>query len=117
MEHRLVMEKHLGRSLEPWEAIHHKDGDKTNNDIGNLEIVGFAEHAATHHKGTRRSTDTKRSIQLFGQMTKALKDERQIKSELLEALKEITYFYMHHVGSEAFSVIQANAAIARAEGK
>jgi hypothetical protein len=37
-EHRLVMEQHLGRRLSPKENVHHKDGDRLNNDISNLEL-------------------------------------------------------------------------------
>jgi hypothetical protein len=37
-EHRLVMEQHLGRKLLPKENVHHKDGDRLNNDISNLEL-------------------------------------------------------------------------------
>lgn len=37
-EHRLVMEKHLGRHLDRDESVHHKDGDRTNNALSNLEL-------------------------------------------------------------------------------
>lgn len=38
LEHRYVMEQHLGRPLEPGETVHHKDGDRANNALSNLEL-------------------------------------------------------------------------------
>jgi HNH endonuclease len=36
---RWVMEEHLGRPLETYEHVYHKDGDVKNNDIDNLVII------------------------------------------------------------------------------
>jgi len=44
LEHRHVMEQHLGRLLEKNEVVHHIDGDKTNNNINNLFVCTMSAH-------------------------------------------------------------------------
>lgn len=43
LEHRLAMERQLGRLLEDTEVVHHIDGNRSNNDPSNLEV--FASNA------------------------------------------------------------------------
>lgn len=49
LEHRAIMELHIGRYLTPDEDIHHINGNGKDNRIENLQILSRSNHTKHHH--------------------------------------------------------------------
>jgi hypothetical protein len=53
---RTLMQLHLNKKLDFWEQVHHKDKDKTNDAIENLEVIDckdFNFHLSDKHGGRK----------------------------------------------------------------
>lgn len=87
-EHRHIMEENLGRKLTRYEVVHHKNGNKRDNRIENLEIMSLSEHTRLHKIGKSLSNETKEKIKKsrFGKPNIAC---RKLSNENVEKLLEM----------------------------
>ena len=59
---RWVMEQHLGRPLSRWEVPHHKNEDKKDDRIENLELKEYGKHTSDHNKKRKYKNGYKLNI-------------------------------------------------------
>lgn len=50
LEHVRLMELLIGRRILPTETVHHKNHDRTDNRLENLELMPRGAHSAQHRK-------------------------------------------------------------------
>ena len=49
LEHRKVMEDHLGRKLARSEVVHHTNGNNSDNRLSNLELTTYSAEFSRHN--------------------------------------------------------------------
>ncbi|KKN70672.1 hypothetical protein LCGC14_0428270 [marine sediment metagenome] len=91
--HRLLFMYDKGVDLDFLQFVHHKDGDRLNATLDNLELIGASRHGSLHNKGKKLSPEHRAKISEANRKRKGIKMKRRVNIPRLELLHLIDQGY------------------------
>jgi hypothetical protein len=88
LEHRLVWETEHGQQVPNGCIVHHRDGNKTNNAIDNLELMPFRMHQSMHAKVLARTQERRERCRILAKQMSAMWLDPEIRKRRLAGLSE-----------------------------